>query len=178
MLYKQLPCSASSGFWCHFWTINIFFINFSKSAAPVTILYPLNDSLFLLSCCMIYPVLPSSINTLWNGENVGCFIPELKLSVSLRLDEGGGKDELLNVMFTLLKWVLFKALSPNEATATWFCLFCRSAVPSLLQVRVWCLCVVLVYLPEIVCLLQLGLLLLSPSLVEVIILGLAVTSIY
>lgn len=47
-----------------------FFINFSESAAPVIILHPLNDSLFLLSCCMIYPVLPSSINTLWNGENI------------------------------------------------------------------------------------------------------------
>lgn len=30
MLYKQLPCSASCGFWCHFWTINNFFYKLLK----------------------------------------------------------------------------------------------------------------------------------------------------
>lgn len=83
-----------------------FFINFSKSAAPVIILHPLNDSLFLLSCCMIYPVLPSSINTLWNGENILGFFHFFLLEHESFLFAWGwikscGEDELLNVIAVL-----------------------------------------------------------------------------
>lgn len=125
MLYKQFPCSASSGFRCHFWTINIFFINFSESAAPVTILHPLNDSLFLLSCCMIYPVLPSSINTLWNGENISVLFFFSFLNMKVFCLPGTGRKVavrtswLMSLLYWNMKFLrLWGALSLMEAMSS------------------------------------------------------------
>lgn len=118
MLYKQLPCSASHGFWCHFWTINNFFYKLLKISS--TSFHSLSFKWFpffteLLHDLSCVTILNKHFMKWWKCFGVFFFfffyayICELKFYMGLRREVAARMGCLMSV-FAVLKYEFFKAV--------------------------------------------------------------------